>query len=155
MESRWDSTTDALAMWIMTKLESHTWRHVKREQNFWLALTLTLSPKERGQHWRVWWTILTSLSPPPTVGFPFTNASDSLRDSRRFSLSLGERAGVRASVSKNAVRGCERTAMMREWKIELQSRTEFLARAHPYPLPEERGRVLRGWVVDPQSPSAS
>ena len=137
-------------MWIMTKLESHTWRHVKREQNvFGLALTLTLSPKERGQRLRVCWTILTSLSPPPTVGFPFTNASDSLRDSRRFSLSLGERAGVRASVSKNAVRGCERTAMMREWKMELQRRTEFLARPHPYPLPQGEGTALARLVDNP------
>src|SRR5437867_3105488 len=51
-------------------------------------------------------------------------------------------AGVRASVSKNAVRGCERTAMMREWKMELQRRTEFLTRPHPYPLPQGEGTAL-------------
>src|SRR5439155_718175 len=52
------------------------------------------------------------------------------KDGRRFSLSLGERAGVRANLYRKR-----------------QRRIEFLARPHPYPLPQGEG-IAFGHLFD-------
>ncbi|MGA3144169.1 MAG: hypothetical protein ABSF10_14255 [Verrucomicrobiota bacterium] len=105
-------------------------------------------PQEREKHWHACLMVRGILPPTPSSGLCFQHTSDLPEDGRRFSLSPGERAGVRASVPQNISVGnnppkahCDLVGLLIKTSIQLSHEIKVLAEFGA--SPEEN---LKPWI---------